>query len=372
MNLRDGVAEALLIEALDQAAPDGTSASVLLLGPQACTTVEAASRRFGAPNVVLLHLDRAAGGVGCGLGNQEAYVSSETLAPRAEGATRYKLVAVNVEAAKSYRLLREIIAALPGYVERDGTVLVAGPKKGGADVAATALREIFESVTLLAYRKGQRVYRATGPRAAMDQSATPAESDGAGADAGLPAATLPVSLRGHDLRLLQDERIFARGRLDPATAMLAACFQVRAGSAVLDLGCGGGVLGILAALLEPTSTVTLADADPLAVEVSRRNAALNGAENVTVHLSDVLRELPGQTFDLILTNPPFHQGRTHDVGIAHRFIKEASAALRPGGQLYVVCNRFLRYEPIMQQQLGAATEVAGDRQYKVLLGQRRA
>jgi len=368
VNVRAGSTEELLLEAVRDIRAVEASASLLLIGPQACSTVDAANQLTGTGRVALLHLDRSAGGVGCGLGNREAYLSSDLTAERAGDAERYAVVGLNVEAAKSYRLLREIVTALPGYVLPDGVVLVAGPRKGGADVAATTLREVFEAVTLLAYRKGHRVYRAVGLRNPTVAAAVAAPPDSDSAE----FAPERVLLRGLDIQLLQDERIFARGRLDPATAMLAGCFEVPPQADVLDLGCGGGVLGILAALLDPTSRVTLADADPLAVEVSRRNAALNGAANVTVHLTDVLTDVPGQTFDVVLTNPPFHQGRAQDVGLAHRFIAEAGAALRPGGRLYVVCNRFLRCGPVMKQHVGPVTEVAGDQRYKVLVARHPA
>jgi 16S rRNA (guanine1207-N2)-methyltransferase len=337
---------------------------VLLIGAQACMTVDAANQLTDAGHVALLHLDRAAGGVGCGFGNPESYLSSEPAAARAGDVERYAVVGFNAEAPKSYRLLREIVAALPSYLQPDGVVLAAGPRKGGADVAATALREVFETVTLLTYRKGHRVYRASEPRPSTAAHTMPDGGDVT------PVSVLRVLLRGLDIQLVHDDRIFARGRLDPATAMLAGCFEVPPGADLLDLGCGGGVLGILAALIDSTSRVTLTDADPLAVEVSRRNAALNGAANVTVFLSDVLVDLPGQTFDVVLMNPPFHQGRTQDVGIAHRFIAEAGAALRPGGRLYLVCNRFLRYESVIAQHVGPVTELAGDQRYKVVVAQR--
>jgi 16S rRNA (guanine1207-N2)-methyltransferase len=151
--------------------------------------------------------------------------------------------------------------------------------------------------------------------------------------------------------------------------MLAEAFEIPPGAAVLDLGSGSGVLGILAALLEPTSRVTLVDSDPLAVEVSRQNAVLNGAPNVTAYLSDLLHEVRGQTFDVVLINPPFHRGRAHDSSIADRFVAAAAGALRPGGAVYLVCNRFLRHEPTLARLVGPVREVAGDRRFKVLLAQ---
>ena len=368
-----GVTEALILEALHEEASRRRPDGVLLIGVQACSTVRSANRLVGGAAVALLHLDRAAGAVGCGLGNSEHFLGDEAgLGGSGGEASGYSVVALNVEAAKSYRLLREIVNRSVLYLRADGVVLVAGPRKGGAEVAARALEEVYASVTLVAYRKGHRVYRAVGPRpyAGGNQDAVSADTDRdriapAGAPASAPGVET-VLLRGRQLRLLLDDRIFARGRLDPATRMLAEAFEVWPGAAVLDLGCGNGVLGILAALLEPSSQATLVDSDPLAVEASRRNAALNGADNVAVHLSDVLGDLPGQTFDLILMNPPFHRGRLHDRSIAERFLAEASAALRPGGTIYVVCSRFLRYEPTLERLVGPVREAAGDRHFKVL------
>jgi 16S rRNA (guanine1207-N2)-methyltransferase len=74
---------------------------------------------------------------------------------------------------------------------------------------------------------------------------------------------------------------------------------------------------------------------------------------------------------VVLMNPPFHRGRAHDVTVAERFASEASQALRPSGRMYVVCNRFLRYEPTLARLVGPAREVAGDARFKVLLAERR-
>lgn len=382
---RDPVAEALLLDALRQQSTPGQEpacqARALLIGIQAAGTVEAANAILGAEHVVLLHLDRATESVGLRLGNRELLLGDDPgmLGP-------FGLIAVNVEAAKSYRLLREIVGQTAAQVSADGVVLVAGPKKGGAEVAAKVLREHFETIDLLAYRKGERIYRAARPRAVGDtgpsspSGGAPTELGAvpsAGASPRIPEAPAiepaeTIELRGRTLRLYQEERIFARGHLDPATRMLAEAFEIRPGASVLDLGSGSGMLGILAALLEPSSRVVLVDSDPLAIDVSRRNAALNGVTNVTAYLSDVLADLPDQRFDLILMNPPFHRGRAHDAALAERFMIEAAGALLPGGRLYVVCNRFLRYEPTLERLVGPVREVTGDRQFKVLLTARGA
>ena len=381
MRSKESVAEALILDALREEAARRPLANVLLIGLQAAETVSAANQLAGSERVELLHLDRATGAVACGLGNREIFLGDEGLGDeggsggRPDGLGSFSVVAVNVEAAKSYRLLREVVRQTARQVDADGVVLVAGPKKGGAEVAARALGEVFESVVLATYRKGQRVYRAAGPRPlgeeAGDDAAAEPGPDTVGGTASEPTPEVEtVLLRGREIQLIRDDRIFARGRLDLATRMLAGTFEVRPGAAVLDLGAGNGVLGILAALLEPSSRAWLVDSDPLAIQVSRRNATLNGVTNVSAHLSDVLRDLPGQTFDLVLMNPPFHRGRVHDASIAERFIAESSRALRAGGAIYLVCTRFLRYEPILERLFGPVREVAGDRRFKVLMARR--
>src|SRR4051812_32041606 len=95
---------------------------------QAAATVTAANGIVGAERVVLLHLDRATGAVALGLGNLERYLGEElaSLGP-------FAVVGLNVEAAKSYRLLREIVGQAAAYVDEAGTVLVAGPRRGGGE-----------------------------------------------------------------------------------------------------------------------------------------------------------------------------------------------------------------------------------------------
>lgn len=72
-----------------------------------------------------------------------------------------------------------------------------------------------------------------------------------------------------------------------------------AGSSVLDLGCGSGILGISAARLG-AARVLMLDNDPVAVEVARKNAIANGLPEAEASGRPV--EEISQTFDLILAN----------------------------------------------------------------------
>lgn len=79
---------------------------------------------------------------------------------------------------------------------------------------------------------------------------------------------------------------------------------------VLDLCCGSGCIGIIAALVFPEADVTLVELDAAAAALAERNLRLHGLEDrVRVVRSNLFDALPvmaaDQRFDLILSNPPY-------------------------------------------------------------------
>ncbi|MEI6409007.1 MAG: methyltransferase [Bacteroidota bacterium] len=77
------------------------------------------------------------------------------------------------------------------------------------------------------------------------------------------------------------------------------------GKMVLDMGAGSGLLGLFAA--HKGAKVLAVDLNPLAVQTTKGNAARNGLSSaLTVLQSNLFDEIPAQTFDLILINPPYY------------------------------------------------------------------
>src|SRR6185436_3647489 len=114
--------------------------------------------------------------------------------------------------------------------------------------------------------------------------------------------------------------------------------EVRADDHALDLGCGGGIVGMLLARLAPDGRVELVDSDSAAVALARANLQANGIANATAYIGDGVGLPPREPFDLIATNPPFHLAGRQTTVIAHRFIADAAGALRRGGRFYLVAN----------------------------------
>ena len=248
------------------------------------------------------------------------------------------------------RLMAELRAAASA-LRQNGILYVALHKDGGARRFEKRLGELFESVEVRVRDKGWRLSVAQGVRtargAAEREGATPWTRFEA---AGLPLETLPG--------------VHASGRLDPGTGLLVENMPWKAlgGRRVLDLGCGYGVLALLAA--RQGGVVTAVDDDLAAVESVRRNAARLGLE-VDARHSDVDSALGDETFEVILCNPPFHVGRGVRLDVPRAFIAAAARLLPPAGELWLVANRDLPYE----REIGAWARpdiVADERGFKVI------
>lgn len=265
----------------------------------------------------------------------------------------FTLALVNIGYSSSSETLAADLAYIGTLLRPGGTVYVVGAKNKGIDALGSELERIFGNATLVGYKRGQRLYAATRS-ADFTPPAPPAELDHA------------VEVRGQTLILRERPGVFARGLLDAATAMLADTMLIREADSVLDLGCGSGILGMVAARLSDVGEVFMTDADIEAIELARINIERNGIANAKAIAGDGAFPVRYRQFDVIVTNPPFHQGRTQDTSLVNRFIDHAATVLRSDGIFYLVANRFLKYEPKLGEYFREVREAAGDGKYKVL------
>ena len=120
---------------------------------------------------------------------------------------------------------------------------------------------------------------------------------------------------------------------------------VPAGSRVLDVGTGSGVLAIAAA--SAGALVVAVDSNPAAVDCARINAGTNGVDDrVEIRLGDLFEPVTGEKFDLVLCNPPYFPGqpttpletafRAGDFG--RRFARDLGDHLAESGRALVVLS----------------------------------
>ncbi len=143
-----------------------------------------------------------------------------------------------------------------------------------------------------------------------------------------------VSVREVELILTSDRGIFSHGRLDDGTLRLLKKMELPETGDFLDLGCGYGVIGLVAAKLRPGARVTMVDINERATKLAADNARANGISNVEVLTGDAPQVLEERQFDVVLCNPPIRVGKQK----LYELIADAAERLRPDGVLWMVIH----------------------------------
>ncbi len=139
-----------------------------------------------------------------------------------------------------------------------------------------------------------------------------------------------VAVRDYQISVHMKPGVLGFGGLDPAAALLAEAVQVAPGDRVLDLHCGAGLVGSLAAILSGSGQVTLADSHAVSVACAGRTIVSNGLSNASVFASQgtqAIRSLP--PVDVVAMRLP--KGRQ----LASKLAWDAFHALGMGGRFYL-------------------------------------
>ncbi|MEW5865829.1 MAG: class I SAM-dependent methyltransferase [Bacillota bacterium] len=178
---------------------------------------------------------------------------------------------------------------------------------------------------------------------------------------------ITVDSRGRRLKFVTDAGVFAKGRLDRGTRLLIETMDLSKGDIVLDLGCGYGPIGIVAATMLPSGKVYMVDINERACELAARNIIVNGLANAEVRCGDGFRPVEGMKFDVILSNPPIRAGKS----TVFSLIEDAARHLKPGGRLVIVARTKQGAKSIlgkMAEVFPRVEEVAKGGGYRVMQG----
>lgn len=134
---------------------------------------------------------------------------------------------------------------------------------------------------------------------------------------------------------------------------------------VLDIGCGSGVLSALAAKLNPSINLVCADVSAVALASTEKTLQSNNITGKVV-ASDVFSAID-ERFDLIISNPPFHDGKETNYDAVEKLIQQSKNYLKINGRLCIVANSFLPYQRLLAESFKQVEVIAQTTKFKVYL-----
>jgi release factor glutamine methyltransferase len=149
--------------------------------------------------------------------------------------------------------------------------------------------------------------------------------------------------QGVSVTIEYDERAYQPGAL---TAALCDIMEVMPGDRVIDVGCGTGYIGIVAALMGAFEVISI-DPVPEALEWTRHNAGLNNVQNLNTKAGKALDPVATEAVDLIVSLPPqmpfptefnpWRHGGVDGTDVIVTIIRQAYNILKKNtGRLYLV------------------------------------
>ncbi len=179
-----------------------------------------------------------------------------------------------------------------------------------------------------------------------------------------------VRLRGLFLRFLSASGVFSHRRVDLGTRLLAESMVLPEKGFVLDLGCGYGVVGIVAALSNPRLRVVMTDVNERAVRLARKNLELNGVCNAEVKRGDLYEPVGETLFSCVLSNPPLSAG----MDVVELIICEGPLHMCVGGKFEMVVRSKVagkRLSSVFERAFGNVEVLARESGYRVLISEKR-
>ncbi|HIP36094.1 MAG TPA: class I SAM-dependent methyltransferase [Crocinitomix sp.] len=145
----------------------------------------------------------------------------------------------------------------------------------------------------------------------------------------------------------QYKGVFSSGHIDYATQFLIKNLAIpQQADTILDLASGNGILAKVIYQKHPKANIHLVDDSILAIKSSELN--LSG-QSFYFHHTHHLDEFNTNTFDYIISNPPFHLEHEIDLSLPKRLFTNAQRVLKPNGIFELVANRHLKYYPILKR-----------------------
>lgn len=143
-----------------------------------------------------------------------------------------------------------------------------------------------------------------------------------------------ANILGESFTFYTDNGVFSKTGVDFGSRLLLESLSLSdLGDALLDVGCGYGVFGIV---LNKKLGIkcTMCDVNRRALHLTKRNIEENKCSNCEVIESNCYENITGK-YSTIITNPPIRAGKK----IVYEILENARNYLEPGGSLIFVIRK---------------------------------
>lgn len=155
-----------------------------------------------------------------------------------------------------------------------------------------------------------------------------------------------------ELKIIQNKNGFCFGIDSVILANFAN--EIKNNSRVIDLGTGTGILGFLLIAKNNIKNMVGVEVQEEVADMARRSIELNKLENIfniiNCNIKDILKNVEKETFDVVITNPPYKKLNTGGKNIDEKklisrheilaelddFIYASKQVLKDKGVLYMV------------------------------------
>ena len=303
-------------------------------------------------------------------GLEDAYVSYPLDARLVRGAR-----VVLLRLPKSLDALDEVARMLAADTDPDVTVFAGGMQKHMTPAMNEVFGRHFERVDVGLARQKARVLTVRAPRSKAGAPSLGSSASDPGLhddDAGWPRKQFHADVPP-GLWVCAHGGAFAGTRIDIGTRFLLTHLDEAVPDAriAVDLACGTGVLAAALALRRQGVRVVASDQSAAAAASARATAEANGVgDRIEVRREDAGEGIPDASADLVLLNPPFHNGAALDLRIGRILVEAAARILRPGGELWTVYNSHLDYRPSLRRLVGPTRQVDRNQKFTITASMR--